>query len=226
MARRDHFASQGFEDVSSYSSSKEYKKRKKNRRGRAVLRGIAVFFCLVFILCGSGLVYVSTNLLANLTTTSIAKDNDSLGIDTENIVMDSSIKNIALFGVDSRNGDFTGLSDVIMILSVDGVHGKLKLTSILRDSELSINGETLNGDYVNYTAKINNAYQLGGPELAIRTLNRNFGLDIREYVTVNFANMAAIVDAFGGVDMELTAEEVGAINDNLWALSQEVEDQK
>lgn len=226
MARRDHFASQGFEDVSSYSSSKEYKKRKKNRRGRAVLRGIAVFFCLVFILCGSGLVYVSTNLLANLTTTSIAKDNDSLGIDTENIVMDSSVKNIALFGVDSRNGDFTGLSDVIMILSVDGVHGKLKLTSILRDSELSINGETLNGDYVNYTAKINNAYQLGGPELAIRTLNRNFGLDIREYVTVNFANMAAIVDAFGGVDMELTAEEVGAINDNLWALSQEVEDQK
>ena len=226
MARRDHFASQGFEDVSSYSSSKEYKKRKKNRRGRAVLRGIAVFFCLVFILCGSGLVYVSTNLLANLTTTSIAKDNDSLGIDTENIVMDSSIKNIALFGVDSRNGDFTGLSDVIMILSVDGVHGKLKLTSILRDSELSINGETFNGDYVNYTAKINNAYRLGGPELAIRTLNRNFGLDIREYVTVNFANMAAIVDAFGGVDMELTAEEVGAINDNLWALSQEVEDQK
>ena len=226
MARRDHFASQGFEDVSSYSSSKEYKKRKKNRRGRAVLRGIAVFFCLVFILCGSGLVYVSTNLLANLTTTSIAKDNDSLGIDTENIVMDSSIKNIALFGVDSRNGDFTGLSDVIMILSVDGVHGKLKLTSILRDSELSINGETLNGDYVNYTAKINNAYQLGGPELAIRTLNRNFGLDIREYDTVNSANMAAIVDAFGGVDMELTAEEVGAINDNLWALSQEVEDQK
>ena len=79
---------------------------------------------------------------------------------------------------------------------------------------------------MNYTAKINNAYQLGGPELAIRTLNRNFGLDIREYVTVNFANMAAIVDAFGGVDMELTAEEVGAINDNLWALSQEVEDQK
>ena len=113
-----------------------------------------------------------------------------------------------------------------MILSVDGVHGKLKLTSILRDSELSINGETLNGDYVNYTAKINNAYRLGGPELAIRTLNRTLVWDIRKYVTVNFANMAAIVDAFGGVDMELTAEEVGAINDNLWALSQEVEDQK
>ena len=98
MARKNHAGSEGFEDVSSYSSSKEYKKRR-----RAVLRGIAVFFCLVFILCGSGLVYVSTNILAGLTTTSIAKDDGALGIDTENIVMDNSIKNIALFGVDSRS---------------------------------------------------------------------------------------------------------------------------
>ena len=51
-------------------------------------------------------------------------------------------------------------------------------------------------------------------------------MNIRDYVTVNFANMAAIVDAFGGVDIELTAEEVDAVNDNLWALSQEVEQQK
>ena len=63
MARKKHTNSQGFEDVSSYSSSKEYKKRRGKRRVRAVLRGIAIFFCLVFILCGSGLVYVSTNLL-------------------------------------------------------------------------------------------------------------------------------------------------------------------
>ena len=95
MARKNHAGSEGFEDVSSYSSSKEYKKRKKNRRRRAVLRGIAVFFCLVFILCGSGLVYVSTNILAGLTTTSIAKDNETLGIDPENIVMDDSVRNIA-----------------------------------------------------------------------------------------------------------------------------------
>lgn len=226
MARKNVNHSEEFEDVSSYSSSKEYKKRKKNRRGRAVLRGIAIFFCMVFILCGGGLVYVSTNLLSGLTTTTIAKDNDSLGIDAENIVMDDSIKNIALFGVDSRNGQFTGLSDVIMVLTVDNKHGKIKMTSILRDSEVTIEGESYNQGYLNYVDKINAAYQYGGPELAIRTLNQNFSLDIRDYVTINFANMAAIVDAFGGVDMELTAEEVGAINENLWALSQEVEDKK
>lgn len=226
MARKNVNSSAEFEDVSSYSSSKEYKKRKKNRRGRAVLRGIAIFFCLIFILCGSGLVYVSTNLLSGLSTTTIAKDDDSLGIDTKNIVMDDSIKNIALFGLDSRNGEFTGRSDVIMILSVDNKHGKLKLTSILRDSELTIEGESNDGSYLNYVDKINAAYYYGGPELAIRTINQNFGLDIRDYVTINFANMASIVDAFGGVDIELTAEEVEAVNDNLWALSQEVEDQK
>ncbi len=226
MARKNMNTSGEFEDVSSYSSSKEYKKRKKNKRGRTVLRGIAVFFCLVFILCGSGLVYVSTGLLSGLTTTSIAKDDDSLGIDTQNIVMDDSIKNIALFGVDSRNGEFKGLSDVIMVLTVDNKHGKIKMTSILRDSEVSIEGEDYSDNYLNYVGKINSAYSRGGPELAIRTLNRNFGLNIRDYVTINFANMATIVDAFGGVDIELTAEEVGAINDNLWALSQEVEKQK
>ena len=226
MARKNHSQSEVFEDVSSYSSSKEYKKRRKNRRGRAVLRGIGIFFCLVFILCGSGMVYVSTNLLADLTTTSIAKDNDTLGIDAESIVMDDSIKNIALFGVDSRTSDFTGRSDVIMILTVDNKHQKLKLTSILRDSELTIDGERFNGEYVHYTDKINAAYNLGGPELAIRTINQNFSLDIRDYVTVNFANMAAIVDAFGGVDITMTADEVYELNANLWALSQEVENEK
>ena len=153
MARKKHTNSQGFEDVSSYSSSKEYKKRRGKRRVRAVLRGIAIFFCLVFILCGSGLVYVSTNLLSGLNTTSIAKDDDTLGIDSENIVMDNSIKNIALFGVDARNTEFTGRSDVIMILSVDNRHGKIKMTSILRDSELLIEGEGTSG-YLSYVNKI------------------------------------------------------------------------
>ena len=226
MARWNREENQKFEDLSSYSSSKEYKKRKKNRRGRTVLRGFAVALCLLFILFGSGLVYVSTDLLDGLTTTSIPKDNETLGIDPENIVMDDSIKNIALFGVDSRNDDFTGLSDVIMILTVDNKHGKLKMTSILRDSQVLIDGESYSMGYISWEEKINAAYSYGGPELAIRTLNQNFGLDIRDYVTVNFANMAAIVDAFGGVDIVLTAEEVSALNNNLHTLALEIEDQK
>ena len=52
----------------------------------------------------------------------------------------------------------------------------------------------------------------GGPEQAIRTINQNFGLDIQDYVTVNFASMAKIVDAFGGVNIDLTEDEISEIN--------------
>lgn len=225
MARRMKENEQEFEDLSSYSSTKEYKKRKKNKRSRTVLKSIGAVLCVLLIVCGGIMIYISTDLLEGLTTTSITKDPVKLGI-PENVLMDNSIKNIALFGVDSRSDEFKGQSDVIMILTVDNKHGAIKMTSILRDSKVPIEGETFSGEYLNWDTKINAAYAYGGPELAIRTLNQNFSLDITDYVTINFVNMAAIVDAFGGVDMEVTAEEVRNINRNLWALSQEVEDKK
>lgn len=219
MARR---MKEQFEDVSSYSSSKEYKKRKKNRRGRAVVRGFLSVLCVLLILVGAGMIYISTDLIGDLTTTTITKDPVALGIQ-ENAILDNSIRNIALFGVDSRNNAFIGQSDVIMILTVDNRHHSIKMTSIMRDTRVPIEGETLAGGYLdNWDTKINAAYNEGGPELAIRTLNRHFGLDIKDYVTINFVNMAAIVDAFGGVEMEVTGEEMGEINQNLWTLSQEV----
>lgn len=61
----------------------------------------------------------------------------------------------------------------------------------------------------------------GGPEQAIRAINQNFGLDIQDYVTVNFASMAKIVDAFGGVNIDLTEDEISEINKNMYALAAE-----
>lgn len=226
MARRAKAKDRNFEDLSSYSSASGHQKPRKARTGSIALKIVVIAFCSLLVITGGILIYISTDLLEGLTTTSITKDPEELGIDinNENIVRDESIKNIALFGVDSRSDSFEGQSDVIMILTVDNKHNKLKMTSILRDSKVPIEGETLQGEYMNWDTKINAAYAYGGPELAIRTLNQNFGLDITDYVTINFANMAAIVDAFGGVDMAVTAEEVREINKNLWALSQEVLD--
>ena len=227
MASRHSKQKQKFEDLSSYSSTKEYKKNRRGSRARLAAKIFAGVLSGLLILVGGGSMYVATHLIGDLTTTNITKDPTALGIDPS-VEMDDSIKNIALFGLDSRSdgteGDSSN-SDVIMVLTVDNKHKKLKLTSILRDSEVTIEGEGYQS-YVNYTDKINAAYSLGGPELAIRTLNQNFGLDIRDYVTVNFAYMAAIVDAFGGVDITMTGEEVYQLNANLWALSQEVEDEK
>lgn len=221
IARDD---AQEFEDLSSYSSSKEYNKRRKNRRGHTVLKSILGVFCALLIVFGSGLIYIATHLLDDLTTTNITKDPTALGIDPS-VTMDDSIKNIALFGLDQRSAysDDSTRSDVIMVLTVDNKHKKLKITSILRDSYVSIEGENSNGVHVDYMDKINAAYAEGGYELAIRTLNRNFGLNIMDYVTIDFTDTAAIVDAFGGVEISLTAEEKWEINQNLWNLSQETE---
>ena len=221
IARDD---AQEFEDLSSYSSSKEYNKRRKNRRGHTVLKCILGVFCALLIVFGSGLIYIATHLLDDLTTTNITKDPTALGIDPS-VTMDDSIKNIALFGLDQRSAysEDSTRSDVIMVLTVDNKHKKLKITSILRDSYVSIEGENSNGEHVDYMDKINAAYAEGGYELAIRTLNRNFGLNIMDYVTIDFTDTAAIVDAFGGVEISLTAEEKWEINQNLWNLSQETE---
>lgn len=214
----------GFQDVSSYSRA-EGKKRRKTRRSKFVLQCLAAFLCVVMILFGSALIYISTDLISGLTTTIITKDPADLGIRDDAVVAEGTT-NIAMFGVDTRNSEFKGLSDVTMILTVDNTHGAVKMTSILRDSLVHIDGEGYGGGYYDQNDKMNAAYSYGGPELAIRTLNQNFGLRIDSYVTINFVNMAAIVDAFGGVEMEVTADEVDEINRNLNFLIYEVEDKK
>lgn len=202
-----------FEDVSSYSSSKEYKKKKKNRKGKTVLKSIMAVFCVLLIVFGVGLVYISTNLLVNLSTVSIPKDKESLGINS-NVTSDNSIKNIAFFGLDSRDYSFTGLSDAIMVVTIDNKHNKIKMTSILRDTRV----DNIDG----YGAgKINAAYEYGGAELAIKTINQNFNLNIEDYVSINFYNMAEVVDAFGGTEIIMTDEEAYWTNQNLNALMYE-----
>ena len=218
-------AEKAFEDMSSYSSSKEYKSRRKNRPGRTVAKSIFGVLCVLMILAGTGAMYVSTDLIGDLSTVAITKDKDELGIQPD-AILDDSIKNIALFGLDTRSSSFEGNSDVIMILSVDNRHHAIKMTSVMRDTRVLIEGEGYN-DYISgWDTKINAAYGFGGPQLALRTLNQHFGLRIEDFVTINFVNMAAIVDAFGGVEMDITGPEKAQINANLWDLRNEAERQK
>ena len=225
MAKQVKSKDQAFEDMSSYSSSKEYKKRRKNRRGRTVAKSLFGVLCVLMILLGTGSMCISTELIGELTTTTITKDKDALGIQ-ESAILDNSIKNIALFGLDSRTSEFKGQSDVIMILTVDNRHHSIKMTSIMRDTRVPIEGQGFEQYIDGWDTRINAAYAYGGPELAIRTLNQHFGLDIEDYVTINFVNMAAIVDAFGGVELEVTGEEMAQVNLNLTNLTLEVQVQQ
>ncbi len=133
----------------------------------------------------------------------ITNNPDELGFEN---VIDKKIVNIALFGIDTRSEkSFKGNSDSIMVLSINTETNAIKIVSIMRDSLVKIEN-----DGQTYYNKINSAYgsSNGGPELAIKTLNHNFGLDISEYATVNFYGMAEIIDAIGGIEVEFTRQEV------------------
>lgn len=134
-------------------------------------------------------------------------DKDDIGI-TEEVEeklspYSDSIINIALFGVDSADAT-TGRSDSIIIATIDTTHKKLKLTSIMRDSYVNISG--IGND------KINHAYAFGGAQLAIKTLNENFHLNIEDFVAVNFDSLPKIIDMIGGVTVDITNEEVSHIS--------------
>jgi len=119
-----------------------------------------------------------------------------------------NVVNILLIGIDTRSTDMEEgyqHGDVQIVCSINKDTGAIKLTSFLRDTYVTIPG------YRNKN-RINVAYHRGGGKLAMRTINYNFELNIEHYVAINFYGLASIIDAIGGVDVELTKAEVNAIN--------------
>lgn len=115
------------------------------------------------------------------------------------------IMTIALFGVDTReNGDSGTRSDAIMIMSVDPARSSIKLVSLMRDSYVEVPGYG--------KTKLCHAYGYGGAQLMMETINENFDMDITEYMTVDFAQMASIIDGVGGVTVTLTEDELAETN--------------
>lgn len=162
---------------------------------------IIILISTLLAVTGSCFAY-AYDYLKDFNHVSITQDDTELGISAEESQDTSTdITNIALFGVDSRNGEkMSGNSDSIMIVSVDKQHNKIKLISIMRDTLVRIPDHGV--------SKITEAYGYGGAVLAIRTLNENFNLNIRDYATVNFAKMADIIDAVGGVEIYVTEDEL------------------
>lgn len=117
----------------------------------------------------------------------------------------NKVTNIALFGIDTGREKYEAAhSDAIMVLTVDKVHKKIKLSSFMRDTYVEIEDHGRN--------KLNAAYAIGGPQLAVKTLNRNFGLDITDYVVVDFVGLSNIIDTMGGVEVEVKEQEIQEVN--------------
>jgi LCP family protein required for cell wall assembly len=117
------------------------------------------------------------------------------------------VVNILLLGSDSKDmsEQYDGNSDAIMIISINPKFKSIKLISIPRDTAANIAG--FENRY-----KINAAFATGKEQLAVKTINENFGLNIKEYVTVNISSMYDVINEIGGVELEITKEEMNSIN--------------
>lgn len=109
------------------------------------------------------------------------------------------VTNILFLGVDDEAGGVSR-SDSMILLSVDYKHGKIKLTSFLRDSWVEIPSK-------GKKAKLNASYAYGGPQLVVDTIEYNFHIDIDHYVMVDFEMFTQIIDELGGVEVEVTEKE-------------------
>lgn len=186
-----------------------------NKKGRAK-RIVCIFLSIILLISGSGMLYYYS-VLNSLNFKSIddtpqsataattpGSDEFSSGTSGE-LLQDSKVLNIMLFGEDnSKSQDGKGLSDSIIMMSIDNRHKKLKLTSFQRDTYVYIPGYDYN--------KINAAYTFGGAKLTIQTIEANFGIKIDRYAMVDFNSFKNIIDTLGGIDIEISQDEIDYIN--------------
>lgn len=137
----------------------------------------------------------------------IAKLDQSISdnLNRNDIIMDnSSVLNILLIGSDTRTNEERGRSDSMIILTINEEEKSIVATSFLRDIYLQIPGKENN--------RLNTAYAYGGAELLMETLELNFKFKIDKYIMVDFFAFIDIVDAIGGIELEIEEEELDTIN--------------
>lgn len=192
--------------------AKRRHRRGRRKRGNWFSRltiGKKIGVCLgglILALASSGVIYVAAKL-GKLDTQEIPKEDIVINEGVEQLAsLGEGYLNVALFGVDSREGDLekNTRTDCIIVASLNKETKEIKMASVYRDTLLDLSEGTLQ--------KCNAAYSFGGPKQAINMLNMNLDLDIQNYVTVDFGVVAEVVDLLGGLDIEIKEEEVEPLN--------------
>lgn len=209
---------EGFVDISSNKQvNKIYKKR-----GRAI-RITSIVLSILLLIGGSGLLYyysvlnslkfvdISDNNSTKATSSTLHTSDGTFSksqLSNDELLEDSKVLNVMLFGEDNAKGEKFGRSDSMIMLSIDNRHKKLKMTSFQRDSYVYVDGYGYD--------KLTNAYAYGGPKLTIQTIESNFGVKVDRYAVVDYASFIDIIDVLGGIDLELTQDEIDYINYQLY----------
>lgn len=177
------------------------KKRRKKSLGRFI--GNVVIILIVIFIGYSALSLYYISKVSRIEQTGQYENND------DDLMYSSDVKNILVIGTDARDPSTRGLSDSMILLSINKKNHKLQMTSFMRDMYTQIEGYD--------SEKLNAAYSYGGAELLQDTIEDNFKIRIDGCMTVNFLSVAYIVDAVGGVEITLSDDEAQAVNDILYS---------
>ncbi len=193
-------------------SGRRGKYRRKSARRKKYLIIAAEILVIIMMVLGGAFWYVYHRTFGSMQKIEFDEDQvKNLSLSEEQIEEMKGFMTIACFGVDSRSehgkmnvGKGTN-SDVNIVANIDLETGEIRLVSVFRDSYLNINDK-------NSYNKINAAYAQGGPEQAVKALNKNLGLNITQYATFNWKAVADAINILGGVDVELSDAEFSWIN--------------
>ena len=169
---------------------------KKKTAGKRLKRFLVVVV-LIIALLGAGLYSFAGSLYQKMNYVEVESVAD-LPMKEDGVV------NVLLIGNDSRENGDDGRSDAMILLSVSNRTKTIYMTSLLRDMYVEIPGHDNN--------RLNAAYSFGGAELLMETVEKNFEIPVNRYVQVNFEAFVGLVDSVGGVDLELTTEELEYVN--------------
>lgn len=167
------------------------------KREKKVFIVLGVIVVIVLI---SGV--VAYHKINNIKNVQLNVPNSELNVSQETAEKskEQNIENILLLGIDKQEN----ASDAIIVLSVDKKNNDINMTSIQRDSRVYFGEQRAN--------KINYAYNYGGVELSIQKVNELYDLDIKKYVKVTFDELIKSIDYLGGVEIEITNDELKFIN--------------
>ena len=186
--------------------SAKQKELKKKTSAKKIIFRILIIIILVVLLALLVAYFFINGKLSKLNHKDL--DTNQLGIDTSVQDEMKDYRNIAILGVDSRSDTYSSdyRTDSIMVASINKKTGDIQLFSIYRDTyvQMELNGKT-------YYDKINHAYY-NGPENTIKTINKNLDLNIDDFALADFNAVRDLVNAVGGIDLDITREELKYIN--------------
>ncbi len=183
------------------------KKRRKKQQNRGLRRALVIMLIVVVAIAAltAGGLCVAASTLGKIQDLKI--DKHEIGINKSAAKELKKFTNIAVLGVDARDveNDSESRSDAMVVVSINNDTDEVKMFSVFRDTLLYL------GDDVKLD-KVTHAYFYGGAQKSLYALNKNLDLNIEKAVVINWKTVAEVIDALGGIEIDVQESEIEEMN--------------